>query len=97
MTVRIKGDGVIELAGRCPAEDAELLQQYLLAAPGSSVEWRSCAYLHSAVVQVLLAGAPAMHGTPQDPFLANHVAPILNRTAKSSTARNDARTEEPRE
>jgi hypothetical protein len=97
MTVRINGDGVIELAGRCPAEDAEPLQQYLLAAPGSSVEWRSCAYLHSAVVQVLLAGAPSMQGTPQDSFLANHIAPILDRTAQSSTARDEARSEEPRE
>ena len=96
MTVRINGDGVIELAGRCPAEDAEPLQQYLLAAPGASVEWRSCVYLHSAVVQVLLAGAPPMQGTPQDSFLAKHIAPLLNRTAKSAIARNDARSEKPR-
>ena len=90
MTVRRKGDDVIELAGRCPAEDAELLQQHLLAAPGSSVEWQTCVYLHSAVVQVLLAGAPAMQGTPQDSFLAKHIAPILNRTAKSHTVRTEA-------
>jgi hypothetical protein len=94
MTVRVKSEGLIELAGRCPAEDAELLQQHLLAAPGSSVEWWACEYLHPAVVQVLLAGAPSMQGTPQDSFLAHHIAPILMRAAKSSTARNEARTKE---
>lgn len=95
MTVRMKGDRVIELAGRCPAEDADPLQQFLLAAPGSSVEWQACAYLHSAVVQVLLAGAPSMRGTPQDSFLANHIAPILDRAAKSSLAHGGARIDSP--
>ncbi len=80
MTVRVKTDGSIELAGRCEAEDAEVLQQHLLAAPGSSVEWQACAYLHSAVVQVLLAGGRRMVGTPQDPFLAAHIAPALERS-----------------
>lgn len=82
MTVKVKSPGVIELAGRCEAEDAEALQQFLLAAPESSVEWASCVYLHSAVVQVLLASRPPMQGAPQDEFLANHVAPILYRAAK---------------
>ena len=80
MTVRINAGGSIELSGRCEAEDAEVLQQHLLATPGSSVEWQACAYLHSAVVQVLLAGGPRIVGTPQDPFLAAHLAPALERS-----------------
>lgn len=83
MTVRARHDGVIELTGRCTAEDAEALQRHLLAAPGAPVEWQACEHLHSAVAQVLLAARPPMHGTPQDDFLANHIAPILAGSAKA--------------
>ena len=33
MTVRLAADGTIELDGVCPIEDAEKLQQYLIADP----------------------------------------------------------------
>lgn len=77
MSVGAKDGGVIELSGRCGAEDAEVLQNRLVAAPGSPVEWTSCEYLHSAVIQVLLAARPDMRGPPTNTFLAIHVAPIL--------------------
>ena len=82
MSVNLKGQGVIELSGPCGAEDAEVLQQHLLAMPGASVEWWDCEHLHSAVVQVLLAGAPLMHGAPKNEFLTTHIAPLLRRSAK---------------
>ena len=82
MTVQAKDEGIIELADRCEAEDAEILQRLLLAAPRSSVEWRRCSYLHTAVVQVLLARKPNMQGAPEDAFLAKHIAPLLDRSAK---------------
>jgi len=82
MTVRATSKGVIELSGRCGADDAEVLQRLLLAAPGSTVEWSGCEHLHSAVVQVLLVGGPRMQGTPTNAFLAAYVAPILGRSAK---------------
>ena len=56
MTVSVTKDGAIELSGHCGVEDAEALQQRLLAAPRSTVEWSSCEHLHSAVIQVLLVG-----------------------------------------
>ena len=59
MTVSVTKDGAIELSGHCGVEDAEALQQRLLAAPRSTVEWSSCEHLHSAVIQVLLAGKPS--------------------------------------
>ena len=82
MTVQAIRQGVIELSGRCGADDAEALQQQLLAMPGATVEWSNCEHLHSAVVQVLLVGAPRMRGAPKNAFLATHIAPILGRSAK---------------
>ena len=82
MTVQVKNASTIELIGRCGAEDAEVLQRHLLAAPGSTVEWAGCKYLHSAVIQVLLVGAPRIRGAPKNAFLATHIAPILGRSAK---------------
>jgi hypothetical protein len=82
MSVNLNGPGVIELSGRCPAEDAEVLQQHLLASPGATVEWSGCEHLHSAVVQVLLVAAPRVRGATKNSFLATHIAPILARSAK---------------
>ena len=82
MSVHLKSQGVIELSGRCGADDAEVLLQHLSATPGATVEWSECEHLHSAVVQVLLVGAPVMRGTPKNGFLTTHIAPILGRSAK---------------
>ena len=82
MTVRLTSDGTIELTGRCGVEDAEVLQRHLLAAPRSTVEWSTCEHLHSAVVQVLLAGKPQVRGSPSNAFLRAHLAPLLQRAAK---------------
>ena len=82
MTVHVNSKGVIDLAGRCGAEDAEVLQQHLLARPGSPVEWLNCEQLHAAVLQVLLVAAPRMTGAPGNEFLKKHIAPILGRAAK---------------
>ena len=82
MTVQATSNGVIELSGRCGADDAEVLQRLLLAAPGSTVEWSGCEHLHSAVIQVLLVGGPRMQGTPKNSFLTAHIAPILGRSEK---------------
>lgn len=55
MTVRRGDDGTIALAGNCPVEDAEPLLQLLQANPTDSLDWRECEYLHTAVLQVVLA------------------------------------------
>jgi hypothetical protein len=85
MTVRLKGQGVIELSGRCGADDAEALQQHLLADPGSTVEWSGCEHLHSAVVQVLLVAAPVVRGAPKNEFLTTHIAPILGAVGEAAS------------
>ena len=80
MTVRVTAEGVIELADRCGVEDAEALQRQLLAAPRSTVEWRNCKHLHSAVIQVLLVEKPRIQGAPSNTFLSGHIAPLVQRT-----------------
>lgn len=76
MTVRIE-DGIVHLEGDCPVEDAETLLEALLADAAAPVDWSGCETLHSAVLQVLMAVAPALRGTPADPFLRRWVAPAL--------------------
>jgi hypothetical protein len=82
MTVSVTKDGAIELSGHCGVEDAEALQQRLLAAPRSAVEWSSCEHLHSAVIQVLLAGEPDIRGLPASTFLRTHIAPLVRHLAR---------------
>jgi hypothetical protein len=79
MTVAVRKDGVIELAGRCGVDEAEALQRHLLTAPGSTIEWSACEQLHAAVLQVLLAAKPRIQGVPSSPFLSAHVARLLRR------------------
>jgi len=79
MTVRLRNDGVIELVGVCGSEDAEALLRHLCARPTSDVDWRGCDGAHTAVVQVLVAAAVRPLGTPANKFLAEMVAPLLER------------------
>lgn len=88
MTVRVSEAGVIELSGRCGVEDAEVLQRHLLAAPGSTIEWKSCELLHAAVLQVLLVGGPRVRGEPKTAFLRAHIAPIIGRLTTHTPSRS---------
>jgi hypothetical protein len=82
MTVTVREDGVIELAGRCGVDDAEALQRHLLTAPESTIEWATCEQLHAAVLQVLLISKPRIQGVPSSPFLSAHVAPLVRRETR---------------
>lgn len=82
MTVRVPEPGKIEISGRCGAEDAEVLQRYLLADPRSTVEWGACEHLHTAVLQVLLVQKPRMQGLPAAAFLGAHIAPLLRASTE---------------
>jgi hypothetical protein len=72
MTVRLSEAGVIELSGHCPLEDADRLQQYLIARPAAPVDWRACSGVHAAVLQILLAVHPAMLGPPESVYLRSY-------------------------
>ena len=79
MTVRVAANGSIELNGVCPNEDAEKLQQYLIADPHAPVDWRTCVAAHTSVLQILLAAKPVLHGLPAGDFLRDHIAPLMRR------------------
>lgn len=61
MSVRIE-KGLIHLAGRCPAEDAEDLLRALEEHPQAVVDITGLHRLHMAVMQVLLALRPSIRG-----------------------------------
>jgi hypothetical protein len=77
MTVRLTSQGEIALEGRCAGEDAEILLQHLAALPGARVDLRACGFAHTAVLQVLLAGAPRVLGPPAGPAVRDWFYPIL--------------------
>lgn len=77
MTVHLASDGTIELHGICPIEDAQTLQEHLLAAPGATVDWRSCEIAHTAVIQVLMASGAVLRGPPEGSFLRTRVQPLI--------------------
>jgi hypothetical protein len=71
MSIRIEGE-VIHLGTRSMAEDADDLLRALQEMPGATVEIGTTTLLHMAVMQVLLALRPAIHGRP--------VAGLLSRS-----------------
>ena len=82
MTVRTANSGEIELLGVCGVDDAEALQQHLLASPRTPVEWAGCEQLHSAVIQILLIARPLIRGMPRSAFLRDHIAPLVRASAQ---------------
>lgn len=62
MTVSRRNDGTIVLDGGCPVVDAEALLQLLQATPAAPLDWTKCTYLHTAVLQVILAARPMLSG-----------------------------------
>jgi hypothetical protein len=79
MTVRSSAHGVIVLEGLCPSEDAEILLQQLAGTPAASVDIRRCESAHTAVIQVLMAFSPKLHGPPPESPTWRWVHPSLNR------------------
>ena len=85
MSVRLDG-ATVRLEGTCPVEDAEPLLALLQQHEGAAVDLASCGRIHAAVLQVLLAADRAVHGMPDDPFLARWVLPLLAARAASAQA-----------
>jgi len=70
-------EGVIQLRGRCLAEDAEALLVALQERPDRIVDLSGVTRLHLAVVQLLLAARPTVHGVPEQGFAARHLINLL--------------------
>lgn len=66
------------LTAACEVEEAETLHGWLLEHPGASLNLRHCDYLHSAVLQVILAAREVANITldpqPEDPWLQGVLA-----------------------
>lgn len=73
MTVARKHTGTITLTGTCPVEDAEPLLQLLQTFPSAVLDWTQCTELHTAVLQLILAGRPRLIGPCGDPWVAQWV------------------------
>jgi hypothetical protein len=79
MTVALAEPGVVTLSGDCPADEAEVLLRLLLDDAEAVVDWRDCAFAHTAVVQVLIAARRTLRGPPKQNLLALMVEPALKR------------------
>jgi hypothetical protein len=81
MTVRVEGGGSIVLEGTCPIEDAEPLLHFLTTVPGPTVDWRSCDWAHTAIIQILLASRVPLQGPPRGALLRDVIEPLIIRAA----------------
>ena len=61
----------------CTVEDALPLLEFLKAGDAPEVDLSACAWLHTALLQLLLTARPTLIGRPVDPALARWVAPLL--------------------
>ena len=78
MSVSWANDTIV-LAGSCGVEEGERLLTIQLDHPDTVVEWRECTYLHTAIVQVLLAAKVIPVGSPGSPFLRDVIGPVLTK------------------
>ena len=65
------------LEGTCGVEEADELLQWLNTNPQGKVNLKGCEHMHAAVLQVLMACQPPLSAEPEDPFLAQWVAPAI--------------------
>jgi anti-anti-sigma regulatory factor len=63
-------NGVLVCAGTLSVEDAEALQQLLLATPDAPLDLSACSHLHSACLQVLMSANAPVAAWPQEAALA---------------------------
>jgi hypothetical protein len=68
---------IASFTGSCGAEEAAELHEWLSARRAPKADLSACTHLHSALLQLLLAGRVPISKPPKDPFLARWVAPLL--------------------
>ncbi len=61
----------------CTVEDAMPLIEHLRNTDAVEVDLADCAYLHTALLQLLLIARPRILAMPTDPFLGRWIAPML--------------------
>ncbi|EJW10868.1 hypothetical protein A33M_3937 [Rhodovulum sp. PH10] len=76
MPLRFDGP-TVRFEGLCMVEEALGLVEHWRETPPGTVDLSTCTHVHTALLQVLAAAAPAEVIPPSDPTLARFVAPIL--------------------
>ncbi len=80
---------VIRLEGQCRVEDAEPLLGWLQADRSRVVDLTDTEHLHTAVLQILMALKPSIHGTAKDPFIRDWITPTLIAASAPAGEPND--------
>ncbi len=76
MSVCMEG-AVIRLIGDCRVEDAEPLLAALRTDDARALDLKDCIWIHSAVLQVILAFRPTIAAPCQQSFIADWIFPAL--------------------
>ena len=71
----------VTLEGNILVEEAEELANWLKQNPLATVKIAKSGHLHAAVIQVLLALKPCLHGEPQNIWLRAALARTTNQLA----------------
>lgn len=75
--------GLARFEDTCGPEEAEAFLDWIRSDPRLRVDLSAAASLHAALLQVLLAGRPALTAEPGDPFLAAILADLAVRPDQS--------------
>jgi len=76
-------DNRVYFEENCGADEALELAEYLRDHPGTQADLRNCTYLHTSLMQVLLAMKMACVGMPEEPFMARWLPALLETCASS--------------
>jgi hypothetical protein len=61
----------------CTVEEGLPLCEFLKSGEALQVDLAACSFLHTALLQLLLAARPILASPPTDPYLARWVGPLL--------------------
>ncbi|MTW18475.1 hypothetical protein GJ689_19935 [Rhodoplanes serenus] len=81
-------EGNVVFEGACMVEEALGLAEHWRAVPPGIADLSACTYLHTALVQVIAAAAPAEVVAPADPRLAHWIMPVLSPAALPGRSRS---------
>ncbi|MEJ0093869.1 MAG: hypothetical protein WDN46_10620 [Methylocella sp.] len=76
MSLQLEG-AIIHLIGECRVEDAEALLALLRADGARALDMKECTWLHTAVLQVVLAFRPAIAAPCEESFMAKWIFPAF--------------------
>lgn len=76
-------DNTVYFEENCAVEEALVLAEYSRDHPGTQADLRNCTYLHTSLMQVLLAMQITCVTLPEEPFMARWLTPLLETSSSS--------------